>query len=322
MISGITGELLNLLSVFAVSHLLVIATISLMALINFALPMRYSAETNRQLLWLVVTSPWLIAITTALLVMLLSNDAFTDSSHIALAHWHHIHSYSLVSWHSLISGIFLVWIIAKAALQLKPLGGYLNRLEVLYSLSKKSETGLNTLESDIPVAFTAGLFRPRSFITNQLSDSLDESELMIIQLHEQEHVRRFDPLQKYFFQFLCGFFPTRVALRLRDAMTTAMEQCADHTASCKVKDRESVAMTLLKVRRLFGKQGKVSSNDVLVCPYGIDNIEARIAYLMYPSDYKHFPVLKVITALVLMVVICVVSSDLIHHVTDRLLVHS
>ena len=322
MIRGTVGALLNLLSVFAVSHLLVIATIALIVLTGFSLPKRYSAESSRRLLWLIVTAPWLIGLTTALVVLLFSKDAHIDSSHIALVHWHHIHSYSLVSWHSLISGVFLAWIFTKAVRQLKPLRIYLSRLDVLYSLSRKTRTGLNLLDSEIPVAFTAGLFRPRSFITCQLHDSLDEMELRIVQLHEHEHARRFNPLQKWVFQFLCELFPAQVALRFKAEMTVAMEQCADHAASCNVKDNASVAMTLLKVRRLLGNNGNVSSKDLLICPYGIDDIYARITYLMHPPDYRKFPVLTVVVSLALLVGMCVVSSDLIHHITDRLLVHS
>lgn len=51
------------------------------------------------------------------------------------------------------------------------------------------------IRSARPFAMTAGLLRPRIFISTALLELLEDDELEAVLLHEQDHVQHFDPLQ-------------------------------------------------------------------------------------------------------------------------------
>ena len=145
---------------------------------------------------------------------------------------------------------------------------------------------------------------------------------MIIKLHEKEHARRHDPYKKWLFQVLTAFFPKRISQTLNQSMTTVMEQCADEAVSSVISDKSVIATTLVKVRRLAIEPLGQGFEANLMCHYGMDNIEKRIAYLLAENKGKAFPFLITILVYSAMSILCAMSADVFHHAIDYTLSHS
>jgi Zn-dependent protease with chaperone function len=63
------------------------------------------------------------------------------------------------------------------------------------------------LPSGFPVAFTAGLFFPRVYLTQAATELLTVQEQDIVLSHEQEHIRRRDPLRLLLLTFCEYWLP-------------------------------------------------------------------------------------------------------------------
>ncbi|MDQ2666707.1 MAG: M48 family metalloprotease [Gemmatimonadota bacterium] len=81
-------------------------------------------------------------------------------------------------------------------------------------------------------AFTAGLWRPRIFIAQELQDVLDDAQLHAALAHEAAHVERRDPLRLSLLRFLaCTLFYIPALRRLADDLADEAEIDADDAAA-------------------------------------------------------------------------------------------
>ncbi|MEO5816776.1 MAG: M56 family metallopeptidase [Gemmatimonadaceae bacterium] len=81
-------------------------------------------------------------------------------------------------------------------------------------------------------AFTAGLWRPRIYIAQELQDVLDEAQLQAVLAHEAAHVGRRDPLRLSLLRFLaCTLFYIPALRRLADDLADEAEIDADDAAA-------------------------------------------------------------------------------------------
>ncbi len=81
-------------------------------------------------------------------------------------------------------------------------------------------------------AFTAGLWRPRIYVAQELADVLDEAQLQAVLAHEAAHLRRGDPLRLSLLRFLaCTLFYIPALRRLADDLADEAEIDADDAAA-------------------------------------------------------------------------------------------
>jgi Zn-dependent protease with chaperone function len=81
-------------------------------------------------------------------------------------------------------------------------------------------------------AFTAGLWRPRIFVAQELQDVLDDAQLQAVLAHEAAHVIRRDPLRLSLLRFLaCTLFYIPALRRLADDLADEAEIDADDAAA-------------------------------------------------------------------------------------------
>jgi Zn-dependent protease with chaperone function len=76
------------------------------------------------------------------------------------------------------------------------------------------------IENAAPMAFCAGLLRPRTYISTGALDKLDDRELQAVLAHEAHHAERRDPLRLFVAQVLADalfFLPIMRHLRRRYA---------------------------------------------------------------------------------------------------------
>jgi beta-lactamase regulating signal transducer with metallopeptidase domain len=99
------------------------------------------------------------------------------------------------------------------------------------------------------VAFTAGIVRPRIYLSELLMEELDDHELELVLLHEIRHCRAYDPARSFFATILADFFFWLPAVRkLEERVMAKIEFAADEAAASL--DRIGLAQTILKVASL------------------------------------------------------------------------
>lgn len=314
MILGALAVFLNFLSVLTLGVLLVIIAVSVFMVLKPVALVHYTAKSRRLLLWLIVSSPWFVGPTTTVLALMPRSH---HSSNVdGLFRWHHIDEFLFYSWHGLVMvlAVFcLSFLLIRGANRL-----WINsrQVQLLHALAEPDKNDFYQLSADVPMAFTAGYLRPKCYMTSSLRQQLSADEYKIIQLHENEHAIRLDPLKKWVFQILTSFFPLPVSRKLNQMMVLAVEQCADLAVASSIKDKSLIAMALLKVHRLTQVSAKRPLLDKVICHYGSDHVSERIGYLLADEKEKALPTFILILVAVLTAIICAVVTDFSHHAIE------
>lgn len=322
MISGVPGFLLNALSITVMSAVLTIICVSLALRWNLLTLDRMTAEARLVALWWLVLAPWLTGVSATGIVMLLSSPGVSGLTESDLIHWHHPSVFTLESWHGyfVFAMVALVFVMGlRVARRLREAASLVQTLE---SMSIQRSDGVMVLDTDVPAAFTAGMMRPKCYMTSALIAALRPDEYAIIRFHEMVHVRRGDPSRKMLFQLLATFYPDRIAQALNSQMAISMEQSADTMVAGARNDRAGIARTLLKVRRLVMSLPHETKVGIGVCHFGVDDIESRIRYLL--AEYKGgpLPVIPVLVLLLIAAALCATGADAVHHAVEISMQHS
>ena len=135
-----------------------------------------------------------------------------------------------------------------------------------------------------PVAFTAGFWTPRIFISSRLRQVLSAEHFQVVLTHEQAHARHRDPLRKYLGVALSLLHLAPTRQRILKDLTLATEQACDADAAAKIGDSLKVAEAILAVQRLLFHSQK-GLDGVAV---GFTNCDsaARIEALLAEGDYQ------------------------------------
>ena len=106
------------------------------------------------------------------------------------------------------------------------------------------------IESPLPLALTAGLARPRVYVSSGLERGLDDIELGAAIAHERCHARERHALLKMAAMVLGMFHLPSVRRELASLLDLACERRADESAAEEVVDRVRVASALIRAHRL------------------------------------------------------------------------
>ena len=158
--------------------------------------------------------------------------------------------------------------------------GIARALETL-ALSSSGTREWHAVDIDSPLALTAGLFRPRIYLSKRLLDALAPAELAAVVGHEQAHRRRRDAVRQLAAEVLSRFYPPPIRSRLLADLSLASERACDEEAALATDGRLCVAGTLLKVARL-NAGCELSTDALLPTMIGAD-LEARIEALLRPA---------------------------------------
>ncbi|RMG60913.1 MAG: hypothetical protein D6713_01555 [Deltaproteobacteria bacterium] len=112
------------------------------------------------------------------------------------------------------------------------------------------------VDSNHPIAFTAGIFRKRIFVSRKLVETLTHNELRCILLHEEGHVRLNHTLKRLILRNLLRpllFIPGRKRIYREYQILT--ELAADRFAVTRGTDPILLAETLLKVAKMCRSAG-------------------------------------------------------------------
>lgn len=152
-------------------------------------------------------------------------------------------------------------------------------------------------EDERPRAFCAGLFRPRVYISSGAMTTLDEPALNAVLLHEQRHVRRYDPLWLATGRVLGRALFFVPGLRRLAAQQEALaELSADESAiDAAPENRSALARAMLS----FAEES--DSGEVA----GID--PARVDHLLGEPPRMPFPALLCLAGLSVLALIVAIA---------------
>lgn len=148
-----------------------------------------------------------------------------------------------------------------------------------------SELPISIMATDIPVAFTSGIFSPRIFLSTGLLRSLTAEEKSLLIAHEKAHVRRFDGLKSLLARSLSIAQLPWVRTELLAQLHLASEQACDEAAATQADGRHRIAELLLKIERLYQQHFPARSPLVLhVLGDRGSTLPARIQALLAPAN--------------------------------------
>ncbi len=153
-----------------------------------------------------------------------------------------------------------------------------------------------------PLAFTAGLFFPRFYLTKAAVKLLTEKELAIVQSHEQEHIRKRDPLRLLLLTFWEFWLPG--VRHIRRQWQRMIEIECDRASIRSGFAPDQIASTILK----FEKAKTAWSPPTMTLAYKAENtgdLRLRIESLFYepPHAIGQAPILSGCSALCLLLTI-------------------
>ncbi|MBT4836362.1 MAG: M56 family metallopeptidase [Methylococcales bacterium] len=320
MIVGQWGIILNVMTMAIIAMLVAIGTTSLLLtiILNKSVD-ELQLEARKQLLWFMVSTPWIIALTTAVLYYVIFIFEYDHYLSPLVSHWHHMAIFQIQSWHGFSLILFSIMIVSVLGKKITLVYRSSQQLSVLQSLSIKQKDGSYLIESNVINAFTCGLLKPVCYLTSALKAGLNKEELSMVQIHENAHIKSYDPIKKLLFQLLSSFYPVYIRKTLLVKFSIVMEQMADRQVVLSGYDNHQVASTLVKVARGNLSQNKLS--PLIAVNFYADALEARVRYLMSDQGERknsHFIILSSLTCLLLL---SVFSVDSLYHLIEHILNH-
>jgi len=183
-------------------------------------------------------------------------------------------------------------------------------LEAL-ALPSPAPMSWRVVDMDRPLALTAGLIRPRIYLSTRLLNALSPAELAAVVGHEQAHRRRRDAVRQLAAEALSRLHLAPIRRRLLADLSLASERACDEEAALSSNGRLCVAGTLLKVARLNATQ---SPMDALLPTMTGADLEARIEALLRPVAGRQLaPQSLLIPGAGLMLAFGCLSADRLHH---------
>jgi Zn-dependent protease with chaperone function len=181
------------------------------------------------------------------------------------------------------------------------------------------------VEADAPLALTAGVVRPRVYLSARLLDALSPVELAAVVGHEKAHRRRRDALRLLVADLLSRLYLPPVRRRLLAELNLATERTCDEAAASAGAGRLGVASALLKVAHLNASRPCASTplaGEVLVPSLGGAHVGIRIEALLGPAPAHRgqWPSGLVATATAaLLLTLGWLHADRLHHGIESLL---
>lgn len=329
MITGTAALLPYLWIIFGSTLLLTVGMLALCMPLLLRFLQRFSPAARREWLWYLAAAPWLSAVILVLVTLL---PSFTHEQGWSIDHCHfHGDSHAHICWFhpadfhllSLWGGLAITLLAAAGIAAFQTSTHYWRYYQTAQSLLEFSETTpaqYRQLDSDLPSAFTLGLWRPQRIISRALSRQLPKDALDIVLMHEQAHILRRDPLQLWLFHGLTHLWPRNARTQLRMAFVLAVEQQADAYVARFIADRALIASTLITVHRLTAHH-MTPIQTLPVCAFGANALELRVRHLLEDPPTANVPRRRLLMAAFVVIGLCVWHANSLHHAVEFLFSH-
>ena len=317
MLVGANAIALNSVFIAASVFFYCVLALSLVVRASEAWRIKLSAGARQWVLWAVVLMPWFVALSVTAVVLKPNFVAAMPAWFRALSHWHHINVFHIYSWHSLLVLLFVGIALNSVIRHARQLLSHRTALAKLLSLDAFIEGG--NRGSALIYAVTAGLLRPKVFISPALQATLTDAENDIVSRHEFAHQQRLDPLRKLCFSFLVAFYLPFIGNSLRREFSLCLELAADDYAAAGGLGGSNVASTVIKLCRL--SRGQHHFTSPLPCHFYASEIEARVHYQLRPERGRGFPLSLFTVLLCVLLASCLLSVDSYHHAVEAIFSH-
>lgn len=320
MLDGTLALILNVLAIALVCFALHNVTVSaIVSLLNQRF-LQLQVPSRKATLWLLVSVPWLSALCTASYFYYAANNNTLFENQTSVAHWHHVDTFSWLSWHGLTLASAIGFLSYIVITRIATFSRHRSELAHLVALSERIDNNTYEIQSTDVAAFTAGFIKPKCFITQGMRQQTTEQEQTIILKHEIAHAKRRDPFKKWLFSILCAFYIPIISKRLSLHMTLAMEQEADNAVICSENSSLDIAGTLVKVARLNASGNTIKNTD-MVANFGADVLEQRVYFLLGQLNLKPVNKLLMFIIIVATFFLCLSSVDGLHHFIEAVFKH-
>lgn len=222
---------------------------------------------------------------------------------------------SMAGW--LVLGALLAILLAKSV----HLGARLRRASrtlalLLRGAQHDRDRGAWVVPSEVPFALTAGLLRPRTFVSEALLAALPEDMASAVLAHEAAHARRRDVLLRLVATVLSlAHLPATRRLLLED-LRLATEQACDEDAGEQLGDRLQVAQALVGLERLLSSGP--ADVELVGVSFAGSSVVPRVEALLAAPPATHGRLLVVALAAGLVGALAL-GADTLHHLTETLL---
>jgi beta-lactamase regulating signal transducer with metallopeptidase domain len=172
----------------------------------------------------------------------------------------------------------LLWGISTALLQWWRSNDLLKQLRVASQPMLASD--IQIIETELPLAFSLGIFKPATVISTGLISRLSSQQLDIVRAHETIHSQYRDGLYKWVLHFMCSFHWPKIKRILLSEHAISLEIRADQQVALNIQNNIAVAETIVKVQRLMSP----IKPDVVLCQFLGSELEQRVHYLLATSS--------------------------------------
>jgi Zn-dependent protease with chaperone function len=234
--------------------------------------------------------------------------------HLCFVHWPKVGIHP-----TLLLGLSFVALVfgLRAVLSVRRIRRAARLVSALVKTGQRHPGHFTIIETMQPVCVAAGLLRPRVLMSRGLLATLSQDELTVIVAHESAHARRKDAFVATLVQALTAFhLPGAKSWLVRELEVSAEEACDDE-AALLVRDRVTVASTILTVERALREPFARELHAVTVA-FGSTAIERRVEALLHERP-DAYPLSPLYLALGVGLASALVFAGEVHHVTESLL---
>lgn len=125
-----------------------------------------------------------------------------------------------------------------------------HRLVLSLMRFSRQQGAFRVLPSGHPMAFSAGLFHPRTVVSDGVLDHLDAEDLNVVLSHEEAHGKRRDALWRVILEALALGMPSASRTLLLEDFSLACEEACDRRAVKGHVTPDRVAEVLVRMQRL------------------------------------------------------------------------
>lgn len=134
-----------------------------------------------------------------------------------------------ISGMTIVTMIVITMVFAGSMVIVQSLSGR-RRLQVLNDLSEDGAGRYRVVDNPAAIAWCAGLFKPRIYVSSGLVDALSAREVRIVLAHELAHAVRRDNLRKWLLHWVTTAWPHSLKQRIRQDFADYTEQISDLAA--------------------------------------------------------------------------------------------
>ena len=209
--------------------------------------------------------------------------------------------------------IFLSWTLFGMAEKLHAIVETNQRLQ--RTVSTRQDTAF-ILDIATPLAFCAGLFMPKVYVSKGLTERLSADELEMVRLHEASHITGRDLLVRFIVSLLSFGQFGRVRSALMAALVRAQEEVCDQQVA-RQYGRVETAEMLVKVQRLRQSCSGLSPQILAAVDHG--DISARTLALLSPEQTRSRTTKTFIAVAALgLAFALLLASEPLHHFIETL----